>query len=126
MATVGQPLAATDPQSANFTNGYTESPDTLPPAAPAAATNKKGKGKKEKYGPDETAKLLSAKISQLEQDAAGEKDQEAEIGAYSPGPVLRTPHRHASRNLLRLVKVLWANCMFLRNRARGEESNSRP
>ncbi len=88
MATVGQPSAATTPQSANFTNGHTESPDTLPPPAPAAATNKKGKGKKEKYGPDETAKLLSAKISQLEQDAAGEKDQEAEIGAYISGPAL--------------------------------------
>lgn len=30
--------------------------------------------------PNETSKLLAAKISQLEQDAAGEKDQEAEIG----------------------------------------------
>ena len=88
MATVSQPSVATTPQSANLTNGYTESPDTLPPPAPAAAANKKGKGKKEKYGPDETAKLLSAKISQLEQDAAGEKDQEAEIGAYYSGPAL--------------------------------------
>lgn len=42
---------------------------------------KKPKGKKT---PDasETSKLLAAKISQLELDKAGEKDQEAEIGGY--------------------------------------------
>ncbi|RAO67010.1 uncharacterized protein BHQ10_003022 [Talaromyces amestolkiae] len=45
-----------------------------------ASTNmsKKAKGKK-MADPNETSKLLAAKISQLEQDAAGEKDQEAEI-----------------------------------------------
>jgi hypothetical protein len=42
--------------------------------------SKKAKGKK-MADPNETSKLLAAKISQLEQDAAGEKDQEAEIGA---------------------------------------------
>lgn len=41
---------------------------------------KKNKAKKA-ADPNETSKLLAAKISQLEQDAAGEKDQEAEIGA---------------------------------------------
>lgn len=41
--------------------------------------SKKSKGKKV-ADPTETSKLLAAKISQLEQDAAGEKDQEAEIG----------------------------------------------
>lgn len=41
---------------------------------------KKNKGKKA-ADPNETSKLLAAKISQLEQDAAGEKDQEQEIGA---------------------------------------------
>ncbi|KAG5207984.1 Alpha-taxilin [Trichophyton interdigitale] len=45
--------------------------------APTAIA-KKGKGKKH-ADPGETSKLLAAKISQLEQDAAGEKDQEAEI-----------------------------------------------
>ncbi|KAK2748327.1 hypothetical protein FQN57_000985 [Myotisia sp. PD_48] len=39
---------------------------------------KKAKGKKQ-ADPGETSKLVAAKISQLEQDAAGEKDQEAEI-----------------------------------------------
>lgn len=42
---------------------------------------KKNKGKKV-ADPNETSKLLAAKISQLEQDAAGEKDQEQEIGAF--------------------------------------------
>lgn len=46
----------------------------------SAAMSKKNKGKKV-ADPNETSKLLAAKISQLEQDAAGEKDQEAEIGA---------------------------------------------
>ena len=32
---------------------------------------------------DEASRLLHARISQLEQDAAGEKDQELEIGALS-------------------------------------------
>lgn len=85
-AVAQQPSAASTSQGVNLTNGHTESPDTLPPPAPAAATNKKGKGKKDKYGPDETSKLLAAKISQLEQDAAGEKDQEAEIGTYPSCP----------------------------------------
>lgn len=47
-----------------------------------AAMSKKAKGKKA-ADPNETSKLLAAKISQLEQDAAGEKDQEAEIGTFS-------------------------------------------
>ncbi|KAL2815582.1 myosin-like coiled-coil protein-domain-containing protein [Aspergillus cavernicola] len=42
------------------------------------AMSKKNKGKKV-ADPNETSKLLAAKISQLEQDAAGEKDQEQEI-----------------------------------------------
>jgi hypothetical protein len=40
---------------------------------------KKGKPKKA-ADPSETGKLLAAKINQLELDAAGEKDQELEIG----------------------------------------------
>lgn len=47
----------------------------------ATAMSKKNKGKKA-ADPNETSKLLAAKISQLEQDAAGEKDQEQEIGAW--------------------------------------------
>ena len=72
--------AASTTQTTNLTNGHTDPLDSVPPPAPAAPANKKGKGKKDKYGPDEMSKALAAKISQLEQDAAGEKDQEAEIG----------------------------------------------
>lgn len=43
---------------------------------------KKNKGKKV-ADPNETSKLLAAKISQLEQDATNEKDQEMEIGMCS-------------------------------------------
>ena len=72
---------------ANFANGHVDAPGS--PASsgtgqPTMATmSKKAKGKKA-ADPNETSKLLAAKISQLEQDAAGEKDQEAEIGAYRP------------------------------------------
>lgn len=44
------------------------------------ASAKKPKGKKNMPN-DEASRLLHARISQLEQDAAGEKDQELEIGA---------------------------------------------
>ena len=44
---------------------------------------KKGKQKKA-TDPSEASKLIAAKISQLELDAAGEKDQEAEIGWLCP------------------------------------------
>jgi hypothetical protein len=44
-----------------------------------APAPKKGKGKKA-MDQNEAERLLKARISQLEQDQAGEKDQEAEIG----------------------------------------------
>ena len=49
---------------------------------PLPVTGKKGKGKKA-MASNEASRLLAARISQLEQDAAGEKDQELEIGAYN-------------------------------------------
>lgn len=53
-----------------------------PPAPPVAATpTKKGGKAKKPIDSTETSKLLAQRISQLEHDAAGEKDQEAEIGA---------------------------------------------
>lgn len=52
-----------------------------PPGTAAGA--KKGKQKKA-TDPNEASKLIAAKISQLELDAAGEKDQEAEIGLFAP------------------------------------------
>ena len=46
------------------------------------AKAKKGKGKKA-VDPSETGKLLAAKINQLELNAAGEKEEEQEIGTHS-------------------------------------------
>lgn len=51
----------------------------VPHTAASRAMDKKAKGKKAP-DPTEASKLIAAKISQLELDAAGEKDQEAEIG----------------------------------------------
>ncbi|KAL6716505.1 hypothetical protein ACLMJK_006072 [Lecanora helva] len=71
--------------SADYINGHGSLPDAPAPnaaQAPVAPTTKKGKGKKAADA-NETGKLLAAKINQLEQDAAGEKDQEVEIGGCS-------------------------------------------
>lgn len=51
-----------------------------PPPTPAGPPPKKGKGKKS-TDPTDASKQIAAKIAQLELDAAGEKDQEAEVGA---------------------------------------------
>ncbi len=49
----------------------------LPPPAPTA---KKGKAKKDKQlSAEENAKLVQARLSQLEQEKAGEKNQQAEV-----------------------------------------------
>ncbi|CCF40962.1 hypothetical protein CH063_11387 [Colletotrichum higginsianum] len=58
--------------------------------APATSL-KKGKQKKA-VDSNESAKLLAQRITQLEQESAGEKDQEAEIGAYRL-PSCRYPSR---------------------------------
>ncbi|KAL9612817.1 MAG: hypothetical protein Q9167_002600 [Letrouitia subvulpina] len=67
----------------NANSDYINGQGNLPEAPAATAgtapsTAKKGKSKKA-ADPNETSKLLAAKINQLEHDAAGEKDQEAEI-----------------------------------------------
>ncbi|KAK3359406.1 myosin-like coiled-coil protein-domain-containing protein [Lasiosphaeria hispida] len=66
-----------DPAS---TNGHpAHNHETRP--APTPPTNMAGKKGKQKKAPEpnEASKLIAARISQLELDAAGEKDQEAEI-----------------------------------------------
>lgn len=55
-------------------------PAPTPPAA-APSVSKKGKQKKA-MDSNEASKLVAARISQLELDAAGDKEQEAEIGGY--------------------------------------------
>lgn len=78
--------------SLDYINGHGSLPDapssvntvnnSTPAAPPAAtpATKKAAKGKKA-ADPNETGKLLAAKINQLELDAVEEKDQEFEIGS---------------------------------------------
>lgn len=65
----------------------------------SAASAKPVAGKKAKShkvtDPSETEKLLAAKISQLELDAAGEKDQEQEIGMFAG---LESPPRKRRRH----------------------------
>lgn len=67
---------------ASYTNGHHHHHHHDTGAAPqpgSASMAKKGKQKKVADN-SEASKLIAAKISQLELDAAGEKDQEAEIG----------------------------------------------
>ena len=59
-----------------LTNGH-DTRANLPPVA-----GKKGKAKRG-MDSNEASRLLQARISQLEQDAAGEKDQELEIGMHA-------------------------------------------
>lgn len=68
--------------AADYSNGHAGLSD--PPASasiPQLPTGKKAKGKKA-ADPSETGKLLAAKINQLELDAAGDKEQELEIGRF--------------------------------------------
>lgn len=51
---------------------------TAPPSAPAGPPPKKGRNKKG-ADPRDASEQIAAKIAQLEQDAAGEKDQDVEI-----------------------------------------------
>lgn len=65
----------------NLVNGYDAHPNH-PPAKGAKSRATSGSG----MDSNEASRLLQARISQLEQDAAGEKDQELEIGKISyPG-----------------------------------------
>lgn len=67
----------------DYINGHGPLPDSpASSSAPAPPTSKKAKSKKT-ADPNETGKLLAAKINQLEHDAAGDKEQEAEIGGYN-------------------------------------------
>lgn len=68
------PASQVEPALTNGHDGHIHPP----PAVPAVV--KKPKGKKA-VDSNEASRLLQARISQLEQDAAGEKDQELEIGA---------------------------------------------
>jgi len=69
-----------------YTNGHHHHHHDVGTAS-GSNTGKKGKGKKT-TDPNEASNLIAAKISQLELDAAGEQEQEAEIGGLNPfGPL---------------------------------------
>lgn len=68
----------------SLTNGHD---DVASHSAGSVAGKKAASAKARKAAPkstDEASRLLQARISQLEQDAAGEKDQEMEIGEWPP------------------------------------------
>jgi hypothetical protein len=67
-----------------YTNGHHHHHhDVGAPHSGSANNAKKGKQKKA-TDPNEASNLIAAKISQLELDAAGDKEQEAEIGWFAP------------------------------------------
>ncbi|KAI5282158.1 hypothetical protein KEM52_003761 [Ascosphaera acerosa] len=94
---------------------------------------KKQKAKKT-ADPSETSKLLAAKISQLEQDAAGEKDQEIEIerevkkatrdlnqllnNIESPMTRLETVHRKYAELLAEMKKL---DREYAKSKKRGDQ-----
>ena len=107
MAAPTQQLDSTElpPSDENYRiNADQSKTSSLPPStntatmAPAG-TAKSAKKTKAKKGvdPNETGKLLAAKINQLELDAAGEKDQEQEIGALDDLHIEMLLHSRYSR-----------------------------
>lgn len=73
--------------AADYINGHGPLPDSpacnvAPTPTAAAPVSKKAKGKKP-VDDNEKAKLVAARLNQLELGAAEEKDQELEIGAYN-------------------------------------------
>jgi hypothetical protein len=74
----GHPHGDTSPASGLHNHVH----DNASSSSQAGLSNASKKAKAKKVtDPNEASKLIAAKISQLELDAAGEKDQEAEIGA---------------------------------------------
>lgn len=77
------PAIHSHPESA-YTNGHHHHHPHDAGAMHSAANTAKKLGKQKKAtDPNEASNLIAAKISQLESDAAGDKEQEAEIG-WSP------------------------------------------
>ena len=66
--------------SFDYVNGHGDMPDS-PGSNVTPAPAPVRKMKKKTTDPNETSKLLAAKINQLELDQAGDKEQELEIGA---------------------------------------------
>ncbi len=117
----------------DFINGHGNLPDApSSKAAPenAAPTNttstpatKKSTKAKKAADPNETGKLLAAKINQLELDAVEEKDQELEIGSYCAACVFFISSSHvlpsAIAHLVMKHKTLLLHqqfCLFTEHR----------
>ncbi|KAK3684988.1 myosin-like coiled-coil protein-domain-containing protein [Podospora appendiculata] len=106
-------------------NGHsTHNHDTRPaPAPPAGMASKKGKQKKATE-PNEASKLIAARISQLELDAAGEKDQEAEI-EREVKKANRELHSQTSRmNDIQKIEHLTKRCSDLLSEMKRHERES--
>ena len=98
-ATASQPLAANASSrsspavngntSLEYNNSHSDLPDS-PGSNLTSAPPPPKKSKKKTTDPNETSKLLAAKINQLELDAMGEKEQEQEIGTWFTFPGLQT------------------------------------
>lgn len=82
------PSSRLDGASTGGYPGHTHTHDTRPGPVPPPGPSKNRKNRKP-MDSNEASKLVAARISQLELDAAGEKDQEAEIGASLPSFSLR-------------------------------------
>ncbi|KAK0652923.1 myosin-like coiled-coil protein-domain-containing protein [Cercophora newfieldiana] len=128
------------PQHADLTNAVTAAFPNMPlpalnghpahsrenrpaPAPPAAMSGKKGKQKKATE-PNEASKLIAARISQLELDAAGEKDQEAEI-EREVKKANRELHTATSRmNDIQKIEHLTKRCSDLLSEMKRHERES--
>lgn len=71
---------AAPPRPAAMANGTSPSAVPVPAAAAAAPPQLNKKTKKKALDSNEASKLVAARISQLELDQAGDKEQEIEIG----------------------------------------------
>ncbi|KAK3325726.1 myosin-like coiled-coil protein-domain-containing protein [Apodospora peruviana] len=94
--------------------------------APAPPTTMAGKKAKQKKAPEpnEASKLIAARISQLELDAAGEKDQEAEI-EREVKKANRELHSQTSRmNDLQKIEHLTKRCSDLLSEMKRHERES--
>lgn len=79
-----------------YTNGHHHHHHDVGGHSNSASNAKKG-NKKKPTDPSEASNLIQAKISQLESDAAGDKEQEAEIGWFAPSWYI---HLHEGETIL--------------------------
>ncbi|KAK3940713.1 alpha-taxilin [Diplogelasinospora grovesii] len=111
----------------SLTNGHPpHSNENRPaPAPPATATMASKKGKQKKATePNEASKLIAARISQLELDAAGEKDQEAEIEREVKKANRELHNATSKMNDLQKIEHLTKRCSDLFSEMKRHERES--